>query len=37
MAKHRMCETLDEIHAVQLANIIAKRRMAKLARPIAVA
>jgi hypothetical protein len=25
---------LDEIHAVQLANIIAKRREAKMAKPI---
>jgi hypothetical protein len=29
-----MCETLDEIHAIQLANIIAKRREAKTANPI---
>jgi hypothetical protein len=32
-----MCETLDEIHAAQLANIIAKRRMAKNAQKIATA
>jgi hypothetical protein len=29
-----MCETMDEIHAVQLANIIAKRREAKIAKQI---
>jgi|GEM_PF-882161 len=32
-----MCETMDEIHATQLANIIAKRRRAKQAQQIAAA
>jgi hypothetical protein len=32
-----MCETLDEIHAAQLANIIAKRREAKMKQIPAIA